>query len=85
MKYLPLYLSNICLQNVASIFATFQDPDMRGENFNWSNFPEFAAKSCERQYILNSKNEISPATMTLVHKFGLKFATRLLNESKLLK
>ena len=85
MKRLPLYLQNLCIQNVATIFASFQDPDMRGPKFEWYNFPEFAAKRCERQYILNSKNEISESNITLVHDFGLKFATKLLNESKLVK
>ncbi len=85
MKRLPLYLQNLCLSNVAIIFASFQDSEMKGPNFEWSNFPEFAAKSCERQYILNSTNGISESAIILVYEFGMKFATRLLNESKLLK
>lgn len=92
MKTLPLYLSNICLQTVASMFASFQDPAMRGPNFNWKNFPEMAARNCENQCFLNTNYVISTSNrkrwnrhMKQAHEFGIIFATRLLRESKVLK
>lgn len=90
MKTLPLYMNNICLQTVASMFASFQDPAMRGPKFDWKNFPEMAARHCENQCFLNTNYVISTDRkrwdrhMKQAHEFGIMFATRLLQESKVL-
>ena len=42
-------ISLTCYATVSHLFANFQNPEFRGPNFKWDNFPEIAKGHCETQ------------------------------------
>lgn len=52
-KTLQLEVSLACYAIVSNNFATFQNPAMRGPNFQWDAFPKMMRSRCETGVFLN--------------------------------
>lgn len=74
-----LEISNYCYAMVSGMFANFQRPEMRGENFTWKNFPQMCADLASTQVFLGVKmNKNNSAEITVkATEYATEIATTL--------
>ena len=78
-KSLRLNVALACYAIVSENFASFQNPVMRGQNFQWESFPKMMQSRCETSVFLNVA--IPEKHINAVKEFAanavLEIATRL--------
>ena len=73
----------IAYATVSNMFATFHNPKMRGDNFNWTKFPDIAESIAEKQVMLGiviDNKEKQKEAEQLGKKLGREIAVNLIKE-----